>query len=1670
MFDSTLAALASKGEFWVGATRFRSIRDPNSDRYLLQMQMAPGAWVTVKKASGASKAVIKLMYEWDLGVTGSVAGSNPAPGTSGSPTTGTFGGYTRLKPFITLWVTDTDGSHFRARTYAGVLTAQAGGSFGPDGSEGSTAGSVNLLQIDLRWGNKKGTLPDPTILWEAGLSVTLGGGVDLVPIIEAAQANDMATVRALLVKLPAGAVTLAMYLFGLNSVKAKATEWAQRMNSPGAGRFKRWTAGFLQATGNTFQHWGLVLTGSAALGAHQGAPVAPPGAPVAPAPGEDPAPGTVSLLSATSQRTEVTSDPSQQRVSLLSDDGAGPTPAPPPGNTEAEVTELIGGELPADLPPEIREMLGVSALDLPFDDLFETLSQLADSPEIQTLLGVAGTALTAVMAAKEGLALIKALKSRGRSGSLADLGPAQQEGLVDRIIQRAFELVLDDSGQAAVDRSEGRDPPSAAALAKSLMRKPGESTADYAKRLVKLIADKVPQAAKEVLSDPGNWTDLIDLDVDPPRPPSPAPTPPSPAPSSTAPAQAAASAGAAAGAAGATATAAGNGALGGALAGAAGALGAAGGLLGGLGGDSDSTSSDIDKARDGLKDHVDQGNADAVAADKALQEAQAALDAQAKAEDKAKRETLKVLLGDSVDPVLIDQADIALVDQLLLYDPVAMQGLLRGGLTLAQVGALAPLVSRDEVGNADFMTVLKARLAGQDTPADAVLQARFQKLATPKELADAQFRQDLAAAPAAGFGATPADAVHEARAQQLTRAMAGSVTIEVARALPDADLVALLGTDPVVVQALLTGTLTLAQAAQVAPRVTALEAADPAFVAMLKTRLDAKDTAVDALIWARFQGLATPEELADAQFRLDLAAAPADGFGATPADCVHEARAQWLTRALPGALTLAAARALPDTILVPLVRSEPAIVQALLAEGISLAQAAELAPGMTAAEASDPTFKATLKQRLQALDTPADALIWARFQTLATPEELADAQFRRDLTEAPGRGFGATPADCVHEARAQWVARALPDGVTLEAARALPDPVLAGLVRSKPEVAQALLTAGFTLPQVSELAPGMTLAEAADADFLALIRERIAALDTPPDALTWARFHALVTPEELADPQFRLDLREAPARGLGATPEDCVHEARAQKLLRRLGSSVAVEEVRVLDMGELLTLMGLDPVLVAQALSMGWTLADVAGATPELLSSLPVINRAVYDALRSTGMSLHDAARYAPTVGDMEILSPAFLEIIQQKVAGGTVAGEAILWGRFDGLATQEELADPAFLKDLGEAGTLGHGGMAEDALVYARNNRIAREQPAQAPPPPSSGSGPVYEGLLMAGIDAEDAALCAPLVGVYELTPEFLAVLKQKLSDGVPAGEAILWARFDGLATLAELADPAFMNDLGTAGALGHGWNADEALTYARAQQAARSDADASAAAPAPEPEGPARVYNELLTTGLLPEQALFYTQLVTLEEIGRDNFLDQVRGWLNKNFTAEEAVYLAKADYQGSSSYTVQHVEDGYIVLGALPEVVRPSIDPETKQPIMVSYRLVEEPLGDGGFSSVGPNLVIVSPSQEAVVDWLPASVWSGPPTLGAYFQGQWHALERVSQTDDMSAPVGALPSQPFLVQRGGLPFPGGEPGPYLPLGETSTFSWTGQTPLNWLPGGSRVLGPDDQWIETE
>ena len=585
-FDGTLAELAARdGDkgFRVGATWFRVVpagssgADADSEngagvlagnRYRVEMALAPNVWTTVKTGSGDSTASIKLTYEWDVGATAAVTGANRPPGLEGHTTTGTFGAYTRLKPFMTLWVTDPvtatqrNPSHFRARTYVPFLlgSLSIGGSASAAGINDSTVVSDEALQIDLRWGKSWGrqvpgaaqstddrasdagshdswhsaasdagsddswhsAKSDPVApgfkLAEAGFVFRMGFTGDLGPVIKAMQDGKPQYAEALAVKMPGGGIKFGAWLFGINQVQNTAHRWAARFRGTHPGRFKRWGARFIERVGDTWQHWGLSLTGSLDVGAQKA--VAPPRTGSGPVPSGDGAaappppqyanPGTyeVSTRSAApSQDPGAAGDSQPMTLRSLSVDE--PHAVPGPAGVSGEVADLSGAALPSDVPEEVKNLVNMQGLDLPANDLFDFLSELSDSHELMALVGGATAALTAALAAKQAAAFLQALKSKGKAANLGSLSPEQKDGMVDQVVYRAFERLMEDSGQSAFGKGDGKIQNSKSDLSKGLMQLKGESKSTYFKRLVSMIASKLPGAAKDVLATPSSWASLL---------------------------------------------------------------------------------------------------------------------------------------------------------------------------------------------------------------------------------------------------------------------------------------------------------------------------------------------------------------------------------------------------------------------------------------------------------------------------------------------------------------------------------------------------------------------------------------------------------------------------------------------------------------------------------------------------------------------------------------------------------------------------------------------------------------------------------------------------------------------------------------------------------------------------------------------------------------------------------------------------------------------------------------------------------------------------------------------------------------------------------------------------------------------------------------------------------
>ncbi len=402
-------------------------------------------------------------------------------------------------------------------------------------------------------------------------------------------------------------------------------------------------------------------------------------------------------------------------------------------------------------------------------------------------------------------------------------------------------------------------------------------------------------------------------------------------------------------------------------------------------------------------------------------------------------------------------------------------------------------------------------------------------------------------------------------------------------------------------------------------------------------------------------------------------------------------------------------------------------------------------------------------------------------------------------------------------------------GFSLPVIAAMTDAQAQALLKADPVVVQALLGAGMSAADAARLAGTVTRAEAASPAFIDKLREKLAAGVKADDAILWARFSGLATDTELSDPAFLKDLAEAGQHGHGATATDSLHYARAQQLFRRLDGTVPLDTLMGLDDAALARLSAIDPAQLKQLAGLGLTVPQLAQLSTEQRAALLKADPAVVRALLGAGMKLDDVLAYMGTVTGAEAASPAFVNKLREKLAAGVPAGDAILWARFSGLATDAELSDPAFLKDLAEAGLHGHGGSATEALQYARDQAIARgihldpdtiqrltdmglsmSQIAQLSEAERNKllSGDenyawLVHNLLGTGMNVHDVvAYAGTVVTAKEATLEFLAKLRQHLQQpGTSGAAAIAAARYGDQLTPEELANPDFLHDLLYAG-----------------------------------------------------------------------------------------------------------------------------------------------------------------------------------------------------------------------------------------------------------------------------
>ncbi len=567
--------------------------------------------------------------------------------------------------------------------------------------------------------------------------------------------------------------------------------------------------------------------------------------------------------------------------------------------------------------------------------------------------------------------------------------------------------------------------------------------------------------------------------------------------------------------------------------------------------------------------------------------------------------------------------------------------------------------------------------------------------------------------------------------------------------VPNGWVDALLALDPAVVAALAGAGMQADDVIALAATLSPDELTND-FVGILKYHLGHGDPASDALAFARYAGIATDEQLADPQFRADLAEGVAKGY-TTPQEAVHYARSKRLVAQLDDpSVTLAEVLALAPPVVADLLYKTPEKVREFLALGFTLQNyedtpiadrdvilaadkaqmaafaAAGLTPQeaiavlgkVTPEEATDAAFMTTLVGQLRQGKPVGDAVLWARYADVATAAELSDPAFLKLLRQAEKSPALTSKAERVHDAHAKYLAartgcdpkEAL--GLSEAAVRALlklpPGQVRAllgenvslrqilqltpaertALASAEPALVAALLKAGLTPKQAAAVAGNLTLAEATDAGFMATLVRKLAEGVPAKDAVLWARYAGVATDAELADPNFLRDLERAEKSPDYPTLAERVHYARAETLISTWPAKVQnepglLDRVLALSDAQIARLKGIGAAEVQGLRSIYLNLQQIAGLTPDERKALLAADPKVVRALLRAGMSAHDVAALAGQVTAAEVAAPGFIDTLRTQLANGLAAPDALIWARYSGIATDEELADPAFRQAL---------------------------------------------------------------------------------------------------------------------------------------------------------------------------------------------------------------------------------------------------------------------------------------------------------------------------------------------------------------------------------------------------
>ncbi len=668
----------------------------------------------------------------------------------------------------------------------------------------------------------------------------------------------------------------------------------------------------------------------------------------------------------------------------------------------------------------------------------------------------------------------------------------------------------------------------------------------------------------------------------------------------------------------------------------------------------------------------------------------------------------------------------------------------------------------------------------------------------------------------------------------LARRLGDAVPAGWVAALSIDQVLALLKLDPVVMVALVTAGMKAADVLQLAPTVSRAEVGLASFIDTLTTRLDKGDTGADAVLWARYSGVATDVELSNQPFRIDLGTARDASPTGSPQSHVDRARVQTLFRQLDGTVTLDTLLLETSEVISSLLREDPSLLQTLIAAGVSL-----------------PAIATATDEQMADLHAAHLQVVTALLEAGMNLSDVAQLASTVTLKEAANKAFMAL------------VKAKLSDG--LSAGDALIWARNHGTDNANHEIIQALVNAGMSPTDATRLASSVDLEEVRTPGFIAILSKKLNEGTSADDAIVWARYSGVATDAELSDPAFLKDLSQAAAQGHGASEADAVNHARAQAVVRHTGGAIKLETALKLTDVQRTRLLSVNSTVIKKFLEMALSLDQFFGLSAPQLASLLAANPQVLSALLETGMSLPDVIATAGKVTFEEAVDPAFVATLQRKLGDGLSAADAVVWARYSGFATFKELANEAFRKDLAE----NHGDFTDkaEAVRDARARRLVRRLQHAIDLPTAKALDPVtlqallaekpenvreflalglsltqyvqstaqqraalldanpviVKALLGAGMPLDHVVLFASLVSIEEATTlAFMDKLKEKLTAGLSSDDAVLWARFSGLATDAELSDPQFRFDLDHAPEEGCATK-DDALRYARALLLAR-------------------------------------------------------------------------------------------------------------------------------------------------------------------------------------------------------------------------------------------------------